>query len=286
MQVDKVWEDKAEKQKELWRIRAEERAQRHGRNGEKQWKEIKGEDLKQQTVCHLTVAQFTAFWPIMLYSTISDGTVVSCDLISQLISLRNVNTKAKAEPLAASSAHPPLLVHNWLLWKEAREGKHPAIILTPASRNWNPLTISAWMIEVVLETQNVHNLSRLLCVPHGGAGLHYDLGVMLDFCPHAQAEKRRLIVCPVSQHYFTPTKKKGVFPPSKTHLIRKTQRFDSLKARLHWINRKIRTVYWKNTKTTRRTFYILIYHFHPLWWGMKWEPSLMSEKEIQFGGSF
>lgn len=91
--------------------------------------------LKQQTACHLAAAQFTVFWPIMFYSTISDGTVVSCDLISQLISLSNVNTKAKAEPLAASSAHPSLLMHNWLPWKEAREGKQPAIILTPVSRN-------------------------------------------------------------------------------------------------------------------------------------------------------
>lgn len=91
----------------------------------------------------------------MFYSTISDGTVVSCDLISQLISLSNVNTKAKAEALAASSAHPSPLMHNWLPWKEAREGKQPAIILTPVSRNWNPLTISARMIEVVLETRGM-----------------------------------------------------------------------------------------------------------------------------------
>lgn len=98
-------------------------------------KEIKGEHLKQQTARHLAGAQFTGFWPIMFYSTISDGTVVSCDLISQLISLSNVNTKAKAEPLAASSAPAPLLMHNWLAWKEAREGKQPAIILTPVSHN-------------------------------------------------------------------------------------------------------------------------------------------------------
>lgn len=97
----------------------------------------------------------------MFYSTISDGTVVSCDLISQLISLSNVNTKAKAEPLAASSAPAPLLMHNWLAWKEAREGKQPAIILTPVSHNWKPLTINARMIEVVLENAgNVHNLGR------------------------------------------------------------------------------------------------------------------------------
>lgn len=34
-------------------------------------------------------------------------------------------------------------MHNWLPWKEARKGKQQAIILTPVSRNWNPLTISA-----------------------------------------------------------------------------------------------------------------------------------------------
>lgn len=126
-------------------------------------KEIKGKHLKQQTACHRAVAQFTVFWPIMFYSTISDGTVVSCDLISQLISLSNVNTKAKAEPLAASSAHPSLLMHNWLPWKEAREGKQPAIILTPVSRNWNPLTISARMIEVVLETRGMLTTWAAFC---------------------------------------------------------------------------------------------------------------------------
>lgn len=49
-------------------------------------------------------------------------------------------------------------------------------------------------MEVVLgNAGNVHNLSRLLCVLRRGAGLHYDRGVMLDFCPHAQAEKQQLI---------------------------------------------------------------------------------------------
>lgn len=144
----------------------------------------------------------------MFYSTISDGTVVSCDLISQLISLSNVNTKAKAEPLAASSAQPPLLMHNWLPWKEAREGTQPAIILTPVSRNWNPLTISARMMEVVLETRGMFITWAAFCVClHGGAGLHYDLGVMLDFCPHTQAEKQQLIVCPVSQCCFPLTRR-------------------------------------------------------------------------------
>ncbi len=78
----------------------------------------------------------------MFYSTITDSTVVSSDLISQPISFSNVNTKGEAEPLAASSTHLLLLMHNWLPWKEARKGKQQAIILTPVSPNWNPLTIS------------------------------------------------------------------------------------------------------------------------------------------------
>lgn len=53
---------------------------------------------------HRHVTQFTMFCPIMFYSTISDSTVVSSDLISQPISFSNVNTKGEAEPLAASSA--------------------------------------------------------------------------------------------------------------------------------------------------------------------------------------
>lgn len=163
--------------------------------------------LKQQTACHLAAAQFTVFWPIMFYSTISDGTVVSCDLISQLISLSNVNTKAKAEPLAASSAHPSLLMHNWLPWKEAREGKQPAIILTPASRNWNPLTISARMIEVVLETRGMFmTWAAFFCVcaccTEAEARLHHHPGVTLDFGPHAQAEKQQLIVLPCQPALF------------------------------------------------------------------------------------
>lgn len=75
------------------------------------------------------------FWPIMFYSTITDSTVVSSDLISQPISFSNVNTKGEAEPLAASSTHLLLLMHNWLPWKEARKGKQQAIILTPVSPN-------------------------------------------------------------------------------------------------------------------------------------------------------
>lgn len=84
---------------------------------------------------HSHVTQFTMFWPIMFYSTITDSTVVSSDLISQPISFSNVNTKGEAEPLAASSTHPLLLMHNWLPWKEARKGKQQAIILTPVSPN-------------------------------------------------------------------------------------------------------------------------------------------------------
>ena len=91
---------------------------------------------------HSHVTHFTVFCPIMFYSTITDSTVVSSDLISQPISFSNVNTKGEAEPLAASSAHPLLLMHNWLPWKEARKGKQQAIILTPVSPNWNPLTMS------------------------------------------------------------------------------------------------------------------------------------------------
>lgn len=82
------------------------------------------------------------FWPIMFYGTIIDSTVVSSDLISQPISFSNVNTKGEAEPLAVSSRHPLLLMHNWLSWKEARKGKQQAIILTPVNPNWNPLTIN------------------------------------------------------------------------------------------------------------------------------------------------
>lgn len=78
----------------------------------------------------------------MFYSTITDSTVVSSDLISQPISFSNVNTKGDAEPLAVSSTHLMLLMHNCLPWKEARKGKQQAIILTPVSPNWNPLTIS------------------------------------------------------------------------------------------------------------------------------------------------
>lgn len=78
----------------------------------------------------------------MFYSTITDSTVVSSDLISQPISFSNANTKGEAEPLAASSTHLVLLMHNWLLWNEARKGKQQAIILTPVSPNWNLLTIS------------------------------------------------------------------------------------------------------------------------------------------------
>lgn len=172
----------------------------------------------------------------MFYSTISDGTVVSCDLISQLISLSNVNTKAKAEPLAASSAPAPLLMHNWLAWKETREGKQPAIILTPVSHNWNPLTINARMIEVVLENAgNVHNLSRPLCVLRRGAGLHHDLGVMLDFCPHAQAEKQQLILCPGSRCCFHLTRS---FLPSQALWIRTLERVDSTKPRFCWTDKE------------------------------------------------
>lgn len=65
---------------------------------------------------HSHVTQFTMFWPIMFYSTITDSTVVSSDLISQPISFGNVNTKGEAEPLAASSSHLLLLMHNWLPW--------------------------------------------------------------------------------------------------------------------------------------------------------------------------
>lgn len=71
----------------------------------------------------------------MFYSTITDSTVVSSDLISQPISFSNVNTKGDAEPLAVSSTHPLLLMHNWLPCKEARKGKQQAMILTPVIPN-------------------------------------------------------------------------------------------------------------------------------------------------------
>lgn len=93
------------------------------------------------------IPKFTMFWLMMFYSTITDSAVVSRDLISQLISFSNVNTKGEAEPLAASSAHLPLLMHNWLQRKEAGKkkegGKQRAIILTRQSPNWNRSTIRA-----------------------------------------------------------------------------------------------------------------------------------------------
>lgn len=53
---------------------------------------------------------------------------------------------------------------------------------------------------------NVRDLSRLffvcVCVC---MRLHRDPGVTLDFGPRAQAEKRQLIVRPVSQRSFPPT---------------------------------------------------------------------------------
>lgn len=71
----------------------------------------------------------------MFYSASTDSTVVSSDLISQPISLSNVNTKAEADPLEASSAHLLLLMHNWVPWKEARKDKQQAIILTSVNPN-------------------------------------------------------------------------------------------------------------------------------------------------------
>lgn len=50
---------------------------------------------------HSHVTQFTMFWSIMFYSTISDSTVVSSDLISQPISFSNVNTKGKSRAISS-----------------------------------------------------------------------------------------------------------------------------------------------------------------------------------------
>lgn len=50
-----------------------------------------------QPAARPTLALFTLFWPIMFYRAIADGTVVTCDLISQAISFSNVNTKGEAE---------------------------------------------------------------------------------------------------------------------------------------------------------------------------------------------
>lgn len=54
----------------------------------------------RQPAARPTLAQFTLFWPIMFYRTIADGTVVTCDLISQPISFSNVNTKGEAEAIS------------------------------------------------------------------------------------------------------------------------------------------------------------------------------------------
>lgn len=61
---------------------------------------MKGQSVKiadKQPATRPTLALFTLFWPIMFYRTIADGTVVTCDLISQAISFSNVNTKGEAE---------------------------------------------------------------------------------------------------------------------------------------------------------------------------------------------
>lgn len=209
----------------------------------------------------------------MLYSTISDGTVVSCDLISQLISLSNVNTKAKAEPLAASSAHPPLLMHNWLLWKEAREGKHPAIILTPASRNWNPLTINAWMIEVVLETPNVHNLSPPFVRAAWRRGSALWSGGYAWFLSSRSSREAAAYRLPCEPALFPSNKKERSFPSRQNTFNQKNTKVRRLEGEASLNKQKNKNSVSTKSKATRRTFYILIYHFHPLWWGMKWEPS-------------
>lgn len=128
-------------------MRAEERNKRwqkreEGKEGDERIRDKRAREEQTCQPTHSHVRQFTMFWPIMFYSTITDSTVVSSDLISQPISFSNVNTKGEAEPLAASSAHLLILIHNWLPWKEAGKGKQQAIILTPVSPNWNPLTIS------------------------------------------------------------------------------------------------------------------------------------------------
>lgn len=72
------------------------------------------EEEKKETATVVCVAvQFTLFWPIMFYSTITNSRVVS-DLISQLISLSNVNTKTRVEPLPKSSHLYLLPMHNLL----------------------------------------------------------------------------------------------------------------------------------------------------------------------------
>lgn len=133
------WEKGREKRYES-RWEKQEMTKKAGKRRRRRWE---NKDKRPDSLPpHSHVTQFTMFWPIMFYSTITDSTVVSSDLISQPISFSNVNTKGEAEPLAASSTHPLLLMHYWLPWKEARKGKQQAIILTPVSPNWNPLTIS------------------------------------------------------------------------------------------------------------------------------------------------
>lgn len=185
----------------------------------------------------------------MFYSTISDGTVVSCDLISQLISLSNVNTKAKAEPLAASSAHPSLLMYNWLPWKEAREGKQPAIILTPVSRNWNPLTISARMIEVVLETRGMFMTWAAFCA----CGMEARVCITIWRLCLISVLTLKQRSCSLASTLWASTVSPLTmsFLPSQAEFIRKIQK--SHEGKLSLSKQRIGAILFKKHKNIRRT---------------------------------